>query len=225
VVQADPDIFLTGDTVKKMTMTKELTPTAFNQQPDRQRDSYHGGDHDNYQMLMSLALDNLLDSSEEEALALHLSSCSPCNRQWQIWQKVDQQFEMAPLLVEPLDFASAVAARIAVKERRRQAQVGLLLAILTFAVWAIGFAGMGLLLGFVLYSQVTWFGETLHWLAYAWTSASVVVSSLWGILLSLSDNPSAIVVVACYIILAVVSLVGWTHFLRRTTHPLDVRSA
>jgi hypothetical protein len=201
-------------------MTQQPTLIALEQQ----RNGHPDESHEDYGMLMSLALDNLLDASEEEALAAHLSSCSACNQQWQIWQNIDHQFKLGPAIVPVIDFASAFEERLASKERRRQAQVGLLLAILTFIVWAIGFAGIGVLLGFLVYNQIGWFGDMLHWLASAWTAMSVVGSSLWGVALGLSDSPSAIGLMVCYMLLSVAALIGWTQILRRTLRPVEVRS-
>jgi hypothetical protein len=201
----------------EMTLSKQFTATP----------SEHDGNsyHEDYGLLMSLALDDLLDQDQAAALQAHLSTCGACHQQWQIWQSIDQQFQMAPVALPPLDFASAVEAQIERRERRRHTQVGVMLAILTFVLWALGFAGIGLLLGFLVYNQVGWFGETLHWLAYAWTALSIIGSSLWAVILGLGDNPSAIGAVVCYIVLAIIALGAWTQILRRSTRPLDMQSA
>lgn len=180
--------------------------------------------HDEYSLLMSLALDNLLDAQEAHQLQTHLSTCEPCNQQWQTWQAIDRQFQVAPMLSPPVDFVQRVGTRLERAEKRRETRVGLLLAGLTLLIWTIGFAGIGVLLGLMIYNQVGWFGQTLHGLAYAWTMLAVVGESVWRVMVGLSENPSAIGAALCYVALVVLILVGWTRFLRRTIRPLDVQS-
>jgi hypothetical protein len=180
--------------------------------------------HQEYGLLMSLALDSMLDADEEQALKLHLAACQPCSRQWQIWQTINRQFQFAPTVLPPVDFVQQVEVRLADREKGREIRVGLLLALLTLVIWAVGVAGIGLLLGFLIYNQLGTFSEMLHGLAYAWTMLRIVGESTGRALVGLSDNPSAIGVLLCYIVLAIASLVGWTQFLRRSIRPWDTQS-
>lgn len=179
--------------------------------------------HDEYGLLMSLALDNMLEGQEAEALDIHLSTCSACNRQWQIWQTINRQFQMAPLVLPPANFVKRVEAQLAHRQKEPDVRVGILLAVLTFIIWGIGLAGVGILLGFLIYNQIGAFNETLHWLTYAWTALTVVGSSIGRLILSLSENPSALGALVCYIALTIVSLLAWSRLLQRSTRPWETQ--
>jgi predicted anti-sigma-YlaC factor YlaD len=154
-----------------------------------------------------------------EVLDVHLSTCSTCNRQWQIWQSINRQFQMAPLVLPPANFVKRVEAQLARRQQEPNVRVGILLAVLTFIIWGIGLAGVGIVLGFLIYNQLGVFNETLHWLTYAWTALTVVGSSIGRLILSLSENPSALGALACYIVLTIVSLLAWSRLLQRSTRP------
>jgi anti-sigma factor RsiW len=180
--------------------------------------------HEEYGWLMSLALDHLLDDDEERDLHVHLATCEPCSQQWQLWQRVDQQFTMPPILMPPVDLAAQVEARINATEQRREFRVGVLLAFLTVFIWIAGFVGVGLVVGFLIFNQIGSVSEVLHSLAFMWTTLLVLIQSIGRALVGLSENPSAMGVMFGYVALAVVSLAGWTRFLRRTTRPFDSQS-
>ncbi len=173
---------------------------------------------------MSLALDDLLDGDEERDLHAHLAVCEPCNQQWQIWTQINQQFQMPPILLPPVNLAAQVDARISAAEKRREFRIGVLLAALTLFLWTVGFAGVGLVIGFLVFNQIGSITEIFHSIAYLWTTVLVISGSIGRALVGLSENPSALGVVLGYIALAGVSLAGWTRFLRRTTRPFDSQS-
>lgn len=184
-----------------------------------QSTQYQDDPHDEYGLLMSLALDNLLEDEETEALHRHLSTCSPCNHQWQLWQTINQQFQLAPLALPPVDLVQRVEVQLAQRQKRPDVRVGLLLATLTLIIWGIGLAGVGTLLGFLIYNQMSLFTEILHWLTYAWTSLTVISASVGRMVVGLTDNPSALGAFVCYIGLAIVSLLAWSRLLQRSTRP------
>jgi predicted anti-sigma-YlaC factor YlaD len=181
--------------------------------------NYHEDLHDEYGLLMSLALDDMLEDEETAALDRHLSTCTACNRQWQIWQTINRQFQMAPMVLPPIDFVERVEAQLAHRENRSDVRVGLLLATLTLIIWGIGLAGVGILLGFLIYNQIGIFSQVVHWLTYAWTSLTVVGASIGRLLIGLSENPSALGVLVCYIALTIIALLGWSWLLQRSTRP------
>lgn len=180
--------------------------------------------HDEYQMLMSMALDDLLDSEERVRLDHHLIACKPCHRQWEIWQGIDQQFQFAPEALPPVGFVQKFENRLERREANRTLRVGVTLAVLTLALWLVGIAGIGLVLGYLVMNGVGWFAETFEWLAYGWTFAQVIGVSTWRVVVGLIDHPSTAAAVACYVLLSVTILAGWTRFLKRSIQPLDMQS-
>jgi hypothetical protein len=95
----------------------------------------------------------------------------------------------------------------------------LLLAALTLIIWGIGLAGVGILLGFLIYNQIGMFSEILHWLTYAWTALTVLGASIGRLVVSLSENPSTLGALCGYIALAILSLLAWSRLLQRSTRP------
>lgn len=178
--------------------------------------------HDEYGMLMSLALDGLLDGAEREQLDAHLAGCAHCRNQWSLWQSIDATFRAAPMTEPSPAFLSNFSQRLASQEKRRQVRLGILLGALTLVMWSIGVAGVVLVIGALIYNQVGWFTDSLHWLAYLWTATSVIGSSLLALLGGLVEEPSALGLLAGYVVLAGSVLTLWSRYLRRSLQMVNV---
>lgn len=172
--------------------------------------------HNEYGLLMSLALDNLLDGAEQAQLDAHLADCARCRTQWSLWQSIDAALHAPPLTAPSPAFIQNLGQRLSAQERRRQVRLGILLGALTLVMWSIGVTGVALVIGALIYNQVGWFTESLHWLAYVWTAISVVGSSLLALLGGVTEEPSAIGLLAGYVALAGGVLVIWSRYLRRS---------
>jgi anti-sigma factor RsiW len=172
--------------------------------------------HDQYGLLMSLALDNLLEGTEQADLDAHLAGCNRCRSQWSLWQSIDTAFRGAPMTDPSPAFVQNFGQKMASQSRRRQVRLGILLGALTLVMWSIGVTGVVLVIGALVYNQVGWFTETLHWLAYVWTAISVIGGSLLGLLGGLAEEPSAIGLLAGYVVMAGGVLVIWSRYLRRS---------
>lgn len=177
--------------------------------------------HDEWGLLMSLALDGLLDGDEQQRLDRHLTSCEPCQQQWQIWQTIDDSFQAPPWVMPSVDFAQKVDARIEAVQTGRERRVAWALALLTFFVWAAGFAGTGVLFTLLIYNGVGWFAETIQWLSSAWRTLTAVATPLWGVLVGLSQNPNTVGLLLGYLALALVMLTAWGYLLRRSLRPFE----
>lgn len=181
--------------------------------------------HEEYGMLMSLALDNLLESGEQAQLDAHLADCNRCRAQWNLWQSLDAALHAAPLTAPSPAFVQNFGLRLAAQDRRRQMRLGILLGALTLVMWLIGVAGVALVIGGLIYNQVGWFTESLHWLAYVWTAVTVIGSSLLALLGGVTEQPSAVGLVAGYVALTGGVLVMWSRYLRRSLQMVDVYSS
>jgi len=177
--------------------------------------------HDEYGLLMSLALDNLLDGAEQTRLDAHLADCNPCRTQWTLWQSLDVALHAAPMTVPSPAFVQNVGQRLAAQERQRQMRLGVLLGALTLVMWLIGVTGVALVIGALIYNQVGWFTESLHWLAYVWTAVSVIGSSLLALLGGVTEQPSAVGLLAGYVVLTGCVLVVWSRYLRRSLQTVE----
>jgi hypothetical protein len=63
-------------------------------------------------LLMSLALDGLLNADGQHRLQRHLAACPSCLSEWEAMQQVSAVFEQAPLVGPPLGFAVRVERRL-----------------------------------------------------------------------------------------------------------------
>lgn len=178
--------------------------------------------HDEYGMLMSLALDNLLESGEQAQLDAHLADCNRCRAQWNLWQSLDVALHAAPLTAPSPAFVQNFGLRLAAQDRRRQMRMGILLGALTLVMWLIGVTGVALVIGGLIYNQVGWFTDSLHWLAYVWTAVTVVGNSLLVLLGGVTEQPSAVGLLAGYVVLAGGVLVMWSRYLRRSLQLVEI---
>lgn len=178
--------------------------------------------HDEYGLLMSLALDGLLDGEEKNRLDAHLAGCTHCRGQWSLWQSIDSAFRAAPMTAPSAAFVDNFAERLAAQERRRQVRMGIFLGALTLLLWLIGVTGAVLLFGALLYNQVGWFTDSLHWLAYLWTALTVITSSLLALAGGLTESPSTLGVLVGYAALTGGVLAVWSRYLRRSLQTVEV---
>lgn len=63
-------------------------------------------------LLMSLALDGLLNADGRHRLQRHLAACPACQLEWESMQQVSSVFEQAPMVGPPLGFAVKVERRL-----------------------------------------------------------------------------------------------------------------
>jgi len=77
-----------------------------------------------FTVMMSLALDGLLDDSGRQALEEHVATCASCQAQWQAMQALSGLFEGADMVGPPLGFALRVERSLASQERKRRRAFG-----------------------------------------------------------------------------------------------------
>lgn len=75
-------------------------------------------------VLMSLALDGLLNAEGQQRLERHLASCPTCQAEWEAMCQVSALFEQSPLVGPPLGFAIRVERRLAEKSKKRRRVFG-----------------------------------------------------------------------------------------------------
>lgn len=87
--------------------------------------------------LMSLALDGLLEGSDQQRLDQHIAGCSFCRAEWEAMQQVSALFEGSILVGPPLGFAVRVERRLAEKTKQQRQLFGGL-AVLTSSLSLAG---------------------------------------------------------------------------------------
>lgn len=180
-------------------------------------------DHGDYLMMISLALDGMLDSEEKEQLDGHLEQCSGCRAQWLLWQAIDDRLRAAPVPVPAPGFSRSVAQRLAQRERLRNLRIGVMLTVFTLLVWSLGLVGVCTLTGTLVYTNLDRLAETGLFLNEVWAVAGVVGHSLWDVIVEITATPAALGVASAYLVIAVAAIAVWCIIIQRTTQPLRSR--
>ena len=180
-------------------------------------------DHSEYQLMISLGLDGMLNAHDQGRLDGHLEQCGDCREQWQLWQIVDKKLRAAHVPELALDFSHRVAEQLSRRERMRNVQIALLLTVLTVFVWALGLIGFFGLVSTLIYTNLDRFAATGQLLADGWEVAGVVGESLWGIIIELTATPAALGVASAYFLIAGLALVVWCLVIQRSAQPVRSR--
>ncbi|MCY3710603.1 MAG: zf-HC2 domain-containing protein [Caldilineaceae bacterium] len=180
-------------------------------------------DHGEYLMLISLALDGMLDPAEKEQLDGHLEQCSGCRAQWLLWQAIDDRLRAAPVPVPAPGFSRSVAQRLAQQERLRNLRIGVMLTAFTLLVWSLGLVGVCVLTCALVYTNLDRLADTGLFLNEVWAVAGIVGHSLWEIIVEITATPAALGVASAYLVIAVAAIAVWCIIIQRTTQPLHSR--
>ena len=180
-------------------------------------------DHSEYLMLISLALDGMLDSEEKKQLDGHLEQCSGCRGQWLLWQAIDERLRAAPVPVPAPGFSRSVAQRLAQQERLRNLRIGVMLTVFILLVWSLGLVGVCVLTGALVYTNLDRLAETGLFLNEVWAVAGVVGHSLWEVVVEITATPAALGVASAYLVIAVAAIAVWCIIIQRTTQPIRSR--
>ena len=111
------------------------------------------GEHDEgMTVLMSMALDGLLEEQDRRRLQQHLDVCPSCRGEWQAMREIATLFEGSPMVGPPLGFAIRVERRLAAQDKRRRRLFG------GMAVVTSGLSLAGLTVGalVLLVAAVAW---------------------------------------------------------------------
>lgn len=181
-------------------------------------------DHSEYLMLISLALDGMLESDEKKRLDGHLEQCSGCRGQWLLWQAIDDRLRAAPVPVPAPGFSHSVARRLARQERLRNLRMGAMLTVFALVVWSLGLVGVCVLAGGIVYTNLERLAETGLYLNEVWGVAGVFGQSLWEVIVEMAATSTALGVASTYLVVVVAALAVWWVIIQRTTQPLRTRA-
>ena len=171
---------------------------------------------------MSLALDGLLDATEQHEFDGHLIECEVCRAQWLKWRRISDVFRVEPFTAPAPGFMLRVDQAVQRDEKRRERLWGgLVLVGGTLSIWTVLLMGLGLTLtvGMTVFtgSQV----DPLKVLGISGEAAAVLVQSLTTIrdgLLSMLPGPTVSVGMAA--VLAVLALI-WLRLVRSSGRRSD----
>ena len=174
--------------------------------------------------LMSLALDDLLDGEDRQRFDDFLVRYPTLADTWTDWQTLDRRLMAVPSLEPAAGFTQRFEQRLGQKERRQRwllaGALGVALVLASVAVLS-GALGVGAL---VLLTQGPWIGEQIHNLAFVSVTASNWFGSLAGATGALVNTSQARWIGLMYLFSALLAIVVWAQFLRRSARLSDVIS-
>ncbi|RIK34669.1 MAG: hypothetical protein DCC55_32715 [Chloroflexi bacterium] len=170
-----------------------------------------------FTLLMSLRLDNLLDSSEQQQFDSYVERYPLLARQWQEWQRLHQQIAATPHAEPPPGFVDRVELCLVQFERRRRLWQGILFGGLVVLLWSGLVATIVGLGAFLLLSQGVQLNDLIYLLAYLSSTVGHWFAMLRDSLGAIAASPQTMVMLLLYVTLATILLSLWVRFLRRTT--------
>ena len=172
---------------------------------------------EDFMLLMSLALDGLLDGAEEQRFQRCLAEQPQLAAQWQSWQALDSALHAAPAAIPPQDFVAAVELRLELAERRRRLWLGMAIGLTTVVLWGTVLVAAASAGAFVLVNQASWLSDLVRMLAYGSAAISSWIDSILRSLGAVLGTPQARSFVLLYVVATAGILAGWLHLLRRST--------
>jgi len=171
---------------------------------------------------MSLALDGLLESTEQEGFDAHLSECEICRAQWLKWRRISDVFQVEPFTAPAPGFMLRVDQAVQRDEKRRERLWGgLVLVGGTLSIWTVLLMGLALTMtaGMTVLTGVPL--NLAEYLGLGGQAAAVLVQSLTTIrdgLLATLPGPAVSIGLAA--VLAVLALI-WLRLVRSSGRRSD----
>lgn len=168
-------------------------------------------------MLMSLALDGLLEADEKERLQRLVAADPALNDAWRRWQQMDAFLATTPRIEPAPGFMSRFATRLEHHERRARIRQGIIFTATAVVVWAALLAmvaGLGWLL---LVNQTQWMNAFVRDLAVYPSAALTWLRALWTSLSAMVGEPQTLVLLVGFACFSLALLGVWFRFLQRST--------
>ncbi len=169
-----------------------------------------------FDWLMSLALDELLDDEDRARFEVLLAEYPSLADEWAAWQFIDGELEMTPAVAPSSGFVGRFEMHLAHYEQERQRRVIILTTALAVVAGAIVFAGTAGMGAFVFLTQGQWIGEQMRALTLAYTSMNLWLDSVVATAAAMASTPQAQAVGFGYAVTIIAMLAGWIYLLRRS---------
>jgi hypothetical protein len=171
-----------------------------------------------FDVLMSLALDDALTQEQEAEFARILSEDSELDHLWADWQAFDLAFRTAPSAEPPVDFVAGFEERLLKQERRRRLWFGASVGALAFVLWGtlvMGLAGAG---AYVMFNQPGWLISSVRLVAQASVTVQSQVDMFVAALSTALAAPQVQGMAVAYVVFSGLALWFWAWFLRRSVN-------
>lgn len=168
-----------------------------------------------FQWLMSLALDGLLEDEDRRRFDAHLAGYPTLAARWEEWQLLDSQLDALPHVQPAPGFVDRFEARLAAQEQHQQQRV---LALSLVAAVIAGMLALTSVVGFaafLLSTQGPWIGEQIHNTVYLSALMNHWMRSLTDAMFGLAGSPQVQMLGMVYVVVAAGMIVGWVELLRR----------
>ncbi len=169
-----------------------------------------------FDALMSLALDDTLRPDEEAEFERLLAEEPDLGDVWEEWQGFDFAFRSAPSVEPPADFVASFEDRLLKRERRRRLWLGAGVGAIAVVLWsslAMGLAGAG---AYVMFNQADWLTFAVRVVAQWTASVQSQVSMLASALTTVLSMPQVQGMVFAYMVFSLMALWFWARFLHRS---------
>lgn len=173
-------------------------------------------------LLMSLALDGLLDAAEEATFDRYLMSDPALAAEWQAWQGMHRQMVAAPHAIPTANFVDRFEVNLAQQERRQLLWQGMWIALITLVLWIGAAAGILSVGTYLFVNQSALLADWLQQVIYFWAALASWIDSLGTALNAFAGTPQAAGLGIGYLLLTVGLLTSWFSYLRRSTQLIEV---
>ena len=175
-----------------------------------------------FSLLMSMALDGLLDSDEQAEFDSYLAAYPTLAEEWQDWQTLDMQLAATPAVQPPVDFMLNFEVCLLHHERRRRLWWGMAFGSMAVVLWVAILVGVASLGAFVLFGQPAWLTQAVHSLAYISAGVGTWVTAVGTAFGSVMSTQQAASLAMVYMLMSIVMVASWIYFLRHSTRAVDV---
>jgi anti-sigma factor RsiW len=178
-----------------------------------------------FSLLMSMALDELLDSDEQADFDSYLATYPTLAEEWQDWQALDIQLSSTPSVAPPTEFMLNFEVRLLQYERRRRLWWGMAFGSMAVVLWVAVLVGVASLGAFVLFGQPAWLTQAVHSLAYVSASFGTWVTAVGTAFGSVMSTQQAASLAMVYMLMSIAMVASWIYFLRHSTRSVDVAAS
>ena len=182
---------------------------------NEERSAQNGSPAD-FDLLMSLALDDLLADDEQSAFERDLADVPLLAEKWMLWQELDRTLHEEPDVLPPPDFAQKFGVKLAQKSRRRRLWFGMAVGSLSIFLWLtvlFGAVGAGV---YLILNAPGLSGDLIQNAALALTMLSNLLDTAADLVGATLLTPQVWAVTAGYCALLAMTIIFWTRFLRRS---------
>jgi len=168
-------------------------------------------------LLMSLALDGLLDDAEQITFERYLTQDPALAAEWQAWQGMHNQMAATPHAVPTANFVERFEVSLEQQERRQKLWQGLWIGLITMILWFGATAGVLSVGTYLFVNQSALLADGIKQLIYFWAAIATWLTSFSTALSAFVATPQALGLGVGYLLLTLGLLASWFNYLRRST--------